>query len=154
MIFTSSMTSSEVKIWWRGNDITLMTSHQWHHHDVMTSSPRHQTVTLDDGIDDVAMMMSSGQIGCWWRHLWRHGDVMTSSIRHQTVTLWDVPKMTRQWLHGVMMTSSMTSSQDKSKLHGGASKKSTLFRVKEAELLRVPCTVCLKWNRHAVLGSF
>ena len=119
----------------------------------MTSSPHHQTVTLDDGINDVAMTSLF------------HSDVIDDVIRTNrllmtsSVTSWgcyDIINTTSSNCHfggrtknDVAMASwghddiidDVISGQ--LKVSWGSLQEKSLFRVEEAELLRVPCTVRL-----------
>ena len=120
----------------------------------MTSSPRHQTVTLDNDIDDVAMTSLS------------HGNVIDYVIRTNrllmmsSVTSWgrydiintssnchfggrtenDVAVAMTSWGHDDIIDDVISGQIEVSR---GSLQEKPLFRVKEAELLHVPCTICL-----------
>ena len=147
---------------WQFDDVA-MTSHQWCHHDVMTWLSHYQTVTLVDVINDVSItslfhndviddvirtnrLLMTSSVTSWGRC-----DIInTSSNCHFGGRTKNDVAMT-SWGHDDIIDDVISGQIEVSR--GSLQKKSPVFRVEKAELLRVTCTVCLNGNRHAVLGS-
>ena len=104
------------------------------------SSSRHQTITLDDGIDDVVIrtnrLLMTSYVTSWGRY-----DIInTSSNCHFGGRTENGVAMT-SWGHDDIIDDIISGQIE---VLRGSLQEKNLFRVKEAELLRVPCTVCLK----------
>ena len=105
----------------------------------MTSSPRHQTVTLDDGIDDVVIRTNRLLMTSFVTSWGRHDIINTSSNCHIGGRTENDVAMT-SWGHDDIIDDVISG---KIKVSRGSLQEKSLFRVEEAELLRVPCTVRL-----------